>query len=147
VDGQSMEPSLHGGQYLVVSRLAYLKSKPQRGDIVVFDFPGDPGDGDDYVKRIIGVPGDTVIIRDHQILVNNTLLLEPYLPASTITRGTFEWLVPEGNYVVLGDNREHSSDSRAWGLLPEEMIVGKAAISYWPPELWGTIPHYDYGIP
>jgi signal peptidase I len=147
VEGHSMEPNLHSGQYLIVNRLTYQSARPQRGDIVVFDFPGDPGDGDDYVKRIIGVPGDTVIIDSHHIFVNGTLLAEPYLSADTITAGSIDYLVPEGNYFVLGDNRMDSSDSRAWGLLPQEMIVGKAAFSYWPPQSWGSIPHYDYGLP
>jgi signal peptidase I len=142
VDGQSMEPNLHTGQFLIVSRLAYRFGSPQRGDIIVFDFPGDPGD--DYVKRIIGLPGDTVLIENNQVYVNDVLLTEPYLPPDDYTTGAGRWVVPEGNYFVMGDNRAHSSDSRAWGLLSTDKIIGKAWVSYWPPETWGFLPHFDY---
>lgn len=142
VDGQSMEPNLHTGQFLIVSRLAYRFGSPQRGDIIVFDFPGNPGD--DYVKRIIGLPGDTVLIDNNQVFVNDTLLNEPYLPPDDYTTGTGRWVVPEGSFFVMGDNRAHSSDSRAWGLLTKDRIIGKAWISYWPPETWGFLPHFDY---
>jgi signal peptidase I len=143
VDGQSMEPNLHTGQFLIVSRLAYRFGDPQRGDIIVFDFPGNPSD--DYVKRIIGLPGETVSIENGHIFINNVRLEEPYLPPDDITTPTRgHWIVPEGEYFVLGDNRGHSSDSRSWGMLETSKIIGKAWISYWPPETWGLLPHYDY---
>jgi signal peptidase I len=142
VDGQSMEPNLHTGQFLIVSRLAYRFGSPQRGDIVVFDYPGNPAD--DYVKRIIGLPGDIVLIENNQVFVNDTLLSEPYLPPDDYTTGTGRWVIPEGNYFVMGDNRAHSSDSRQWGLLSMDKIIGKAWVSYWPPESWGFLPHFDY---
>jgi signal peptidase I len=142
VDGQSMEPNLHTGQFLIVSRLAYRFGSPQRGDIIVFDYPGNPSD--DYVKRIIGLPGDIVRIENNQVFLNDNLLAEPYLPPEDITTGQGRWVVPEGNYFVMGDNRAHSSDSRAWGMLAKDKIIGKAWISYWPPETWGFIPHFDY---
>jgi signal peptidase I len=144
VDGQSMEPSLHTGQFLIVSRLAYRFGTPQRGDIIVFDFPNNPAD--DYVKRIIGLPGETVTIEGGDILIDGQLLDEPYLATDGIAaydRG--HWVVPAGAFFVLGDNRAHSSDSRRWGMLDGDAIIGKAWFSYWPPQNWGLIPHYDYG--
>lgn len=156
VEGQSMETNLHTGQFLIVSRLSYLKvddfvdlGDPERGDIVVFDFPGNPAD--DYVKRIIGLPGETVAIgADGSVRVDGEALSEPYL-AQAMTqpyRGrTGTWEVPPDSYFVLGDNRNSSSDSRSWGTLDEAYIVGKAWVSYWPPREWGVIPHYDYAMP
>ena len=144
VDGQSMEPNLHTGPFLIVSRLAYKFGTPQRGDIIVFDFPGNPAD--DYVKRIIGLPGDTVTIQEGQIFVNDNRLEEPYLPDERMMPFQGRWVVPQDSYFVLGDNRAHSSDSRSWGMLPQDAIIGKAWLSYWPPQNWGAIPHYDYAI-
>jgi signal peptidase I len=156
VEGQSMEPNLHTGQFLIVSRLAYMQlgdwlaiGAPERGDIIVFDYPGNPSD--DYVKRVIGLPGEVVTIEpDGTILVDNAPLEEPYLDAmgSIPYRGRSDtWVVPDGAYFVVGDNRNSSSDSRSWGMLAEEYIVGKAWISYWPPRYWGIIPHYEYTAP
>jgi signal peptidase I len=146
VDGQSMEPNLHTGQFLIVSRLAYRFGDPQRGDIIVFDFPGNPSD--DYVKRIIGLPGEKVTIENGHIFINGQRLDEPYLPPDDITLPSQgQWTVPDGQYFVLGDNRAHSSDSRSWGMLEMNKIIGKAWISYWPPQTWGLLPHYDYNSP
>ncbi len=145
VDGESMEPNLHTGQFLIVSRLAYRFGTPQRGDIIVFDFPNNPAD--DYVKRIIGLPGDTVTIEQGNIYINDQLLVEPYLPDQPAFPYQGRWVVPPGAYFVLGDNRAHSSDSRTWGMLADDAIIGKAWLSYWPPQHWGTIPHYDYNTP
>jgi signal peptidase I len=143
VDGQSMDPNLHTGQFLIVSRLAYRFGDPQRGDIIVFDFPGNPSD--DYVKRIIGLPGEKVTIQDGHIFINGQRLEEPYLPPDDVTLPSQgQWTVPDGEFFVLGDNRAHSSDSRSWGMLQMDKIIGKAWISYWPPQTWGFLPHYDY---
>jgi len=153
VEGESMEPNLHTGQFLIVSRLSYMEigdaiklGSPERGDIVVFDFPGNPSD--DYVKRIIGLPGETIEInQEGQVFVNGVMLEEPYLSAEQTVpyRGrSGTWTVPEGSYFVLGDNRNSSSDSRSWGPLEEQYLVGKAWVSYWPPRYWRVIPHYEY---
>lgn len=153
VEGQSMEPNLHTGQFLIVSRLHYMQigesisfGDPQRGDIVVFDFPGNPSD--DYVKRVIGLPGESVTIDEAgQVFINGQLIDEPYLaPEQTQPyRGRVgTWTVPMDSYFVLGDNRNSSDDSRRWNELEETYIVGKAWLSYWPPQHWGVIPHYDY---
>ena len=156
VEGQSMEPNLHTGQFLIVSRLAYMQvgdtiqlGEPERGDIVVFDFPGNPGD--DYVKRVVGLPGETVTIdEDGRVVVDGYQISEPYLspPEEQPYRGRHgTWTVPEDSYFVIGDNRNSSSDSRSWGMLSDRFIVGKAWLSYWPPRHWGVIPHYEYSSP
>lgn len=142
VEGVSMQPNLETGQYFIVSRMAYWFNEPQRGDVIVFDYPNNPEN--DYVKRIIGLPGETVTINANgHVFVDGTRLDEPYLTSDHSAQG--EWTVPEGSYFVMGDNRAQSSDSRAWGTLERSFIIGKAWLSYWPVDLWGGAPHYDYG--
>lgn len=143
VDGQSMMPNLHHGQYLVVDKLSYnlplFPGSPQRGDVVVFTPPIQPVRGD-FVKRIIGLPGDTVELRNGEIFINNEQLpntFEAQLDQFFMAPLT----VPEGEFFVLGDNRANSNDSRAWGTLKSEAIIGKAWLSYWPPQFWGVIPN------
>ena len=153
VEGSSMEPGLHDGQYLLVNKAVYFKinlatlgkylpfidggdrperflfGAPSRGDIVVFRFPRDPDR--DFIKRIIGLPGDTVEVVDGSVFVNGVLTDDSY--ANSETRSDFDkQVVPPGNYFVLGDNRGNSSDSRSWGFVPEENLIGKAMFSYWP---------------
>jgi len=151
VEGPSMEPNLYTGQFLIVSRLSYMEigdkfqlGEPQHGDIIVFDYPGNPTD--DYVKRVIGVPGDTVSIDDRgTVYINGTPIDEPYTAQSgQYSRRSNTWQVPEDSYFVLGDNRNHSSDSRDWGMLERRYIVGKAWFSYWPVDSLGFLPHYDF---
>ena len=141
VEGSSMEPNFHTGQMLIVSRLSYKLSSPQRGDVIVFQYPDNPVD--DYIKRVIGIPGDTVEITDGHVFIHGQMISEPYL--STVTTDTHgKWVVPPGSYFVMGDNRPHSSDSRTWGMLSREFIIGKAWVSYWPPKLWGLVPQVSY---
>ena len=142
VEGSSMEPNLTTGQFLIVSRLAYRFGQPERGDVIVFDFPGNPSD--DYVKRIVGLPGDEILIDQGLVYVNGDLLDEPYISDDSLTPRRGTWEVPEDNYFVMGDNRPSSSDSRTWGTLNEGFIVGKAWLSYWPPQEWGIVPHYEF---
>ena len=141
VHGQSMEPSLHDGQYVIASKVAYWFHPPERGDVVVLD-PPRSSSSVPYIKRIIGLPGDIVEIRDNRVWVNGIALNEPYINAPPQYSGN--WVVDEGEYLVLGDNRNNSSDSHSWGLLPADRIIGKAVFSYWPPEYWGKIPHYSF---
>lgn len=143
IDGDSMQPSMHNGQYVLISKLSYRLGEPQRGDVIVFRFPNDPDR--DFIKRIIGVPGDTVEIANGGVRVNGSLLNEPYISDPPTYSGT--WPVGPDQYFVLGDNRNYSSDSHAWGLLSESSIIGKAWFVYWPPQTWGPVPHYTYGIP
>jgi signal peptidase I len=140
VRGSSMEPSLHDGQFVIVSRLSYQLGEPQRGDIVVFEPPN--GSSDDYIKRIIGLPGEHVEIRDGSVWIDGRRLEEPYVNSPIGDFGTWE-LGPD-EYLVMGDNRANSSDSRSWGTLPRENIVGRAWICYWPPQFWGLVPHYHF---
>jgi len=137
VDGMSMEPTLHSGEFVIVNRLAYRFGQPAIGDVVVFLFPRDPRQ--EYIKRIIGLPGDEVFISDNQVKVNGEVLDEPYIAAPP--RYESQWTVPEGSLFVLGDNRNNSSDSHTWGPVPLENVVGKAVFVYWPPVEWGLVEH------
>ncbi len=141
VHGQSMEPSLRDGQYLLASKVTYWLHPPERGDIVVLDPPGEKSDVP-YIKRLIGLPGDIIEVRDQRVWVNGVPLTEPYINSQPTYID--EWQLKENEYLVLGDNRNHSSDSHAWGLLPRDHILAKAVFSYWPPEHWGVIPHHPY---
>lgn len=140
VDGSSMEPTLHNGQLILVNRLAYKLGSPERGDVIVFYFPRDPEQ--EYIKRLIGKPGDFIRIQNGQVLVNDTSLNEPYIAASPMYMG--EWVVPEGQYFVLGDNRNNSSDSHQWGMVPAEYVIGKALAVYWPPSDWGVVSAFSH---
>jgi len=141
VHGQSMEPSLHDGQYLIASKVVYWLHPPERGDVIVLDPPGGQS-AVPYIKRVIGLPGDIVEVREQRVWVNGVALNEPYIYAPPNYTGN--WVLGKDQYFVLGDNRNNSSDSHAWGLLPRELILGKAIFSYWPPETWGAIPHYTF---
>ena len=157
VDGSSMDPTLEDGQYLLVNRLVYLRVEldrlakivpfwtadegssrhaihaPKRGEVIVFEFPdSNPNNPKkDFVKRVVGLPGETMRMFDGKVFVNEEVLNEPYLShkdhsnASKVTLG-------EGEYYVLGDNRTHSNDSRSWGAVPEANIRGKGWMVYWP---------------
>jgi len=141
--GPSMEPNLHQGQYLLVNKVEYKLHPPARGDIIVFHPPDDPN-GIPLIKRVIGLPGEKVEILDRQVFVNGVPLNEPYIqyPASRSYAAT---VVPADSLFVMGDNRDNSSDSRAWGPLPiHGGIVGRAVLRYWPPERVGILPAYSY---
>ncbi|MFN2147464.1 MAG: signal peptidase I [Anaerolineales bacterium] len=139
VEGISMEPSLHEGQFVVVNRMAYRWSQPERGDIIVFHFPLNPERR--FIKRVIGLPGEEVTVRAGQVYVNGELIDEPYLNAAPRYSG--DWTLGSDEIFVLGDNRNNSSDSQNWGPLPLNEIIGKAVLVYWPPSEAGLIPHYD----
>jgi signal peptidase I len=142
VVGSSMESTLQNDQFLMVNKLLYRLQEPQRGDIIVFRDPR--ADDRKLIKRLIGMPGETVEVRSGKVLVNGVELEEPYV--DTLGRNTrLPSQLTEGEYFVLGDNRNNSSDSRSWGALPEDNIVGKAWLSYWPPAQWGVITHEVYG--
>jgi signal peptidase I len=124
----SMQPTLHEGNLLVVNKLAYKLGEPKHGDIIVFHYQGTVTE--DYIKRVIGLPGDTVDIGNGILRVNGQTITEPYIAELPGYTGT--WKVPEGELFVLGDNRNHSSDSHDWGFVEQEWVVGKAIIIYWP---------------
>ena len=144
VDGQSMEPNFHDNDYLIVSRVNYLFGDPQRGDIIVFHYPGDPKE--DYIKRVIGTPGDTVEIRDTFVYVNGEQLNEPYInePCNTYHCANETTVLESDEYFVMGDNRNHSSDSRSFGVVKREYIVGEVMVRYWPFSDWGLVNHINY---
>ena len=146
VVGTSMVNNLHDGQYLIIDKVSYNPlvteylgiGGPQRGDVIVFVPPSNPNE--DYVKRIIGLPGEEVNIVNGQVFINGTKLDEPFEPVPGTYTMPSSIIVPEGDVFVLGDNRNNSNDSHNWGPLPIENIVGRAWVSYWPPDQWGTIP-------
>ena len=139
VDGHSMEPTLQNGELVIVNKLAYRFSAPKAGDVIVFRFPRDPDQ--EYIKRIIGLPGDEVKIANGQVFINGKQAAEPYIAAPPAYN--MIWQVPEGTVFVLGDNRNNSSDSHDWGPVAMEYVVGKAVFIYWPPQAWGAIRSYD----
>jgi len=124
----SMQPTLHEGNLLVVNKLAYKLGEPKRGDIIVFHYQGTITE--DYIKRVIGLPGDTVQIGNGIVRVNDQVITEPYI--AELPGYTGQWKVPEGELFVLGDNRNHSSDSHDWGFVERQWVVGKAIVVYWP---------------
>jgi signal peptidase I len=146
VDGSSMLPTLQNNQYVLVNRLVRTY---QRGDIIVFRPPmypqesfvrhllGQPSFYEDYIKRIIGLPGDTVEVRDGLVYINGASLIENYIADPPAYTGS--WQVPQGYLFVMGDNRNNSSDSHSWGYLPEENVLGKAVLVYWPFADWNVL--------
>lgn len=170
VDGESMIPNLQNDELLLVNRNAYGDidlnrwlnhipgvdrdgswviyefAPPERGDIIVFNPPN--GDDKPYIKRIIGTAGEMVMIKNGEVYVNGILIDEPYIKdgITDCTDGSDEctFVVPEGSVLVFGDNRRSSSDSRGFGPVPIENIIGKAIVSYWPSSDIGLVPHYDY---
>lgn len=132
VDGMSMEPTLHNGEYILVNKAAYIFHPPQRGDVIVFEYPGDPRV--DYIKRIIAIPGDTISVVGTQVTVDDVTLNEPYINPNDISnpfRPVHEVVGPN-EYFVMGDNRGNSSDSRQWGFVPQQNIIGEATFVYYP---------------
>jgi signal peptidase I len=140
VRGASMLPTLQNGQYLVISKLTYWIHPPQRGDIIVFHPPTNPGE--DYIKRVVGLSGEQVEIRAGEVAIDGQPLDEPYVNNPGTYSGS--WTLGEGEYFVLGDNRRNSSDSHTFGVISGETVVGKAWVSYWPPESWSVVPHHSY---
>ncbi|NTW98095.1 MAG: signal peptidase I [Oscillochloris sp.] len=171
IEGSSMEPTMHTGEYILVNKLVYFHfdlnapirllpgqerlpqriiypfHQPRRGDIVVFEYPRDVSK--DYIKRVIGLPGDTLEIRDGLVFVNGAELHEPYIKAETYCLGSRvcgngPFVIPDGTIFVMGDNRNNSSDSREWESLPFDRVVGQAWLIYYPVDSWGLVTHHDY---
>ena len=135
VDGASMEPTLQSGEFVIVNKLAYTFGDPSIGDVIVFHLPRDPDQ--EYIKRVIGLPGDRVEIKDGEVFVNGEILSEEYIAASPVYENA--WDVPSDSLFVLGDNRNNSSDSHNWGPVAMEFVIGKATFVYWPPTEWGIL--------
>lgn len=140
VESISMLDTVKPGELLMVSKLAYKNADNfQRGDVVVFHAPNEPGE--DYIKRLIGLPGDDIQVENGLVFVNGVLLSEPYIRERPIYDG--EWIVPPGYLFVLGDNRNLSADSHEWGFLPIENVFGRAFLIYWPPNEVNLIKRMD----
>lgn len=148
IKGASMEPNFINREYLLTDKLSYRFREPERGDVVVFKAP--PTFDDEFIKRVIGLPGEKVMIKGRRVYVNGKFLKEDYIPPTTSTYAGKvavegkELVVPTGEYFVLGDNREHSLDSRNLGMIPEDKITGRAWLVYWPVNKAGNIPSPEY---
>jgi signal peptidase I len=143
VSGASMENTFHSGEYLIVDQVSYKLHKPERGDVIVFRYPKDPSKF--FIKRVIGLPGDTVTIEGSDVTIKNTThpegfrLDETYI--KSMKNGTvLTEVLGDREYFVMGDNRDASSDSRVWGVLQEERIVGRAYVRLFPPQEFGYLP-------
>lgn len=148
INGASMEPNFQNGEYILTNKLLYKFREPERGDVVIFKSPRNKEI--DYIKRIIGLPGDTVQLANNTFFVNGQKVEEPYLsPGIAVFGGSYlqegqEIIVPPGTYFVAGDNRPHSSDSREFGPVPLEDFIGAAFLRYWPFDRAGVLPHPTY---
>lgn len=154
VNGDSMLINFENGEHILTDKLTYRFREPQRGDVVVFKFPR--AERFDYIKRIIALPGEEIKIENGKVYIFNEgsfagfELFEPYLFdqgqtfARSFIKENLRLKVPEGNYIVMGDNRNNSSDSREWGFVPKENIVGKAVFRYWPPQALAVIDNPTY---
>ncbi len=136
----SMLPNLHEGEYVVVDKVSYLLGSPQRGDIVVFALAGE---SEDLVKRVIGLPGETIEISSGSVYVDGRPLAEPYAQPAPGAAAPARRL-SAAEFFVMGDNRANSRDSRNFGPIQRASIVGRAWLIYWPPTDWGIVPHYAY---
>lgn len=143
VSGASMEETFHGGEYLIVDQLSYYFEEPQRGDVIIFRYPADPSKF--FIKRLIGLPGDTIIIDGNVVTIRNkeypagVILDEPYI--NTMQPNTFlTEVLQDGEYFVMGDNRDASSDSRRWGILSRDKIIGRAFLRLFPLSQVGIFP-------
>jgi len=136
VKGASMEPNFKDGQYLIIDEISYRFEQPKRGEVVVFKYPLDPSQF--FIKRVIGLPEETVKVKDGKIFIFNKLfpdgwqIEEPYLPRTIMTYGDVEIKLGQGEYFVLGDNRMASFDSRRWGVLPKNDFIGRVVLRAWP---------------
>lgn len=151
VDGNSMFPNFHDQQYILTDKITYRRRLPARGDVIVFHAPP-PNNGEDFIKRIIGLPGETIMVQNGHVYINGKLLVEPYLDPSlqtvqkTFLREGVPYPIPAGYYMVFGDNRNFSSDSREWGPITFNAIVGRAAFSYWPLDTFGLLTGPKYTL-
>lgn len=145
IEGHSMEPGLHDTELILVDKWSYHFHPPTRGDVIVFVAPPQPDQ--DYIKRIVGLPGDVVTVQGTTVIVNGKTLTEPYVKPQNQGNENASFtnrVIPQGLYFVMGDNRSGSFDSRAWGCLPQKNIIGRAALVYWPfgQDNNGLLPNY-----
>jgi signal peptidase I len=136
VEGESMEPGLHSDEFVLVDKVAYLFQSPQRGDVIVFRYPLDVQR--DFIKRIIGLPGDTIRTTSSGVIIDGQALHEPYI-SFPFNFDNNTWKLGPDQFFVMGDNRDNSLDSRTWGPLDRNYIIGKAVAVYWPVSNWEII--------
>lgn len=148
VKGSSMYPNFQDGERLLTDKITYRFNEPRRGDVIVFQAP--PDRAKDFIKRIVAIPGEIIQVKDNLVYVNNQLLDEVYISSDISTQpGAFlaegkTYTLGAEEYLVMGDNRNHSSDSRSWGPIKKKEIIGKAWFIYWPPQKFGIIPTVTY---
>ena len=142
----SMQPNLVEGQRLLISRVSYLFGQPRRGEIIVFEPQGYTPGEDRLIKRLIGLPGETIEFRNQSVYINGSKLDEPYLnePCQSTFCPDQHWDLKADEYFFMGDNRNHSRDSRAFGAIKRQQIVGRALVRWWPPAEWAILS-YNYG--
>lgn len=148
VEGSSMQSTLFQGERLVVVKAAYWFGEPQRGDVVIFKYPDQGEPQKTLVKRVIGLPGEQIEIKDGMVYINGSPLEEPYVKdlVNTSCLGSYCKLeIPAGQYFVMGDNRTYSSDSRYFGTVPRKDIIGRVWLLYWPLSDWHLVRGYAYG--
>jgi signal peptidase I len=153
VNGQSMVPTFQSGEYVLSDKVSYRVGNPHRGDVIVFHAPPaadcPEGTGCDFIKRVIGLPGETVAVHDNHIYVDGKIIDEPYIPQDFETNSgaatkNSPILLTSDEFFVCGDNRPYSSDSRSWGPIHKDEIVGKAIFRYWPLNVAGKITSPTY---
>jgi signal peptidase I len=149
VEGRSMQPNFLEGQRLIVSRINFLVEPPARGDIVVFNAPGNDDDAPPLIKRVIGLPGETIAIRDSKVMIDGVELGEPYI--SQLSDGTrcndptyCTVILQSDQYYVMGDNRGNSRDSRRFGPIVQHDLIGEVLVRYWPPSAWGIVTQIGF---
>lgn len=148
IKGTSMEPNFHDGEYLLSDKISYRFREPKRGEVIVFKSPSSKEE--EFIKRIIGLPGETIGLKEGKYTINGKEIEEEYLPPNLKTNGgnflseNETITIPENHYFVSGDNRQVSSDSRTWGFVSKEKITGRAWFIYWPPESIGIIHAASY---
>jgi len=154
VHGESMFPNFEDKEYLLTEKVSYRFREPKRGDVVIFKYP--KAHEYDYIKRLIGLPEETILLEGEKVKIFNDqhpegfILEESYLNPKTKTIGRTvikpgqKFHIPKDNYVMMGDNRERSSDSRAWGTVKREELIGRAWLRYWPPQALAFIPKAEY---
>jgi len=142
VEGTSMTPLISDQERIFINKFVYRFEPIERGDVVVFWYPLDRSKS--FIKRVVGLPGDTVEIREGQVYVNGKLLPEPYVPPESADFGAMSATqIPKSEYFVMGDHRTSSNDSRIFGPVPRKFIYGKAVFAYWPVDHFGSIPVMD----
>lgn len=141
VEGPSMEPTFYTNQRLLVSRLSYLYGEPSRGEIVVFNVPGSRPQDPPLIKRVVGLPGERIEMRERSVYINGVFFDEPYInePCNPVRCPNASWDLAEDEYFLMGDNRNRSRDSREFGPVPFEQLIGEALIRYWPPDVWAIV--------